>query len=207
MNGCELQRVASFNFLGIVIDEHISWNSHIAHLTNKIAKKVGIINNLKRFLPQNVLITLYYSLIQCHLQYGILLWGPNCHRLEKLQKKCIRSISRSKYNAHTDPLFKTFGILKVYDLFVLASMKFYHKFCNLLLPNFFNDWTFSIQGNVHSYATRYTHHFRANITRTYQAQKCLRNLLPSILNQFPAALINQVHTHSLHGFTNNCKNS
>ena len=63
--------------------------------------------------------TLYDSFILPHLNYAILTWGFSCSRIFKLQKKSIRIISLSKYNSHTEPLFKTNNILKVEDIFQL----------------------------------------------------------------------------------------
>ena len=48
---------------------------------------------------------IYNALIQPHLNYGVLLWGKNTARIHKLQKWAVRSITLSKYNAHTTPLF------------------------------------------------------------------------------------------------------
>ena len=39
-------------------------------------------------------------------------------KIFKLQKKAIRIISLAKYNAHTEPLFKTLNLLKMNDIFI-----------------------------------------------------------------------------------------
>ena len=67
---------------------------------------------------------------QPHLNYCILVWGFNCVRLIKLQKKVLRYIGVTSYNAHCDPLFKTFKILKIPDLLRLQELKFYYKHTN-----------------------------------------------------------------------------
>ena len=63
-------------------------------LSAKIAKTVGILNTLKHVLPINILKMIYNSLILCHLNYGILLWGAQHNandKLHKLQKKLFES--------------------------------------------------------------------------------------------------------------------
>ena len=57
-------------------------------------------------------------------------------RLIKIQKRVIRIITRSKYNAHTEPLFKTLGILKLEDNMKLNALKFYFKYTHEALPQF-----------------------------------------------------------------------
>ena len=57
-------------------------------------------------------------------------------RIFKLQKKAIRMISLAKYNAHTEPLFKTLNLLKINDIFTSSQLKFYYKFLKNDLPHF-----------------------------------------------------------------------
>ena len=52
VNGNEIKQVNfTTNFLGIYIDEHLSWAQHTDYLSKKIARNVGILSKLKHFLP------------------------------------------------------------------------------------------------------------------------------------------------------------
>ena len=108
-------REKSFNLLGVVIDEHLNWKSHTDKIANKISKNIGVLNQLKHYLPMQTLRTLY-CMIQTHLNYWNLAWGIECNRLNKLQKRAIRTICISKYNDHTEGLFKERKLLKFPDL-------------------------------------------------------------------------------------------
>ena len=55
IHGHEIERVQEFDFLGLLIDENLSFNAHINKVRNKISRSLGSINKLKRFLPQNIL--------------------------------------------------------------------------------------------------------------------------------------------------------
>ncbi len=55
-------------------------------------------------------------------------WGYHRDHIVKLQKKIVRIISLSKYNANTEPIFKTLKLLKVYDILKLHELKFYYKY-------------------------------------------------------------------------------
>ena len=70
-----IERVTEFNFLGLTIDEQLSWSPHIQKISNKIARTLGIMNRLKRFLPEKLLRLIYNSLILPYFQYSILTWG------------------------------------------------------------------------------------------------------------------------------------
>ena len=102
INNIEIEKVQNFTFLGLTIDENLSWKSHIMKTGGKIAKIIGIMSRLKHFIPRNILLSIYNALILPHLNYSLLTWGyGNLNRLIKLQNKAVRIISNSPYLAHT----------------------------------------------------------------------------------------------------------
>ena len=136
------------------INENMSWKPHTDRIANKLSKYVGIINRLKRYLPQNILKMIYTSIIQSNLNYCILAWGYNCGRLKKLQKRAIRLITDSPYNSHTEPIFKQLNILQLEDMFKVNMLKWYYQFKNKKLPFYFNSFEFPTHENIHNYNTR-----------------------------------------------------
>ena len=124
INNVEIEKVENFNFLGLTINENMSWKPHMDKIANKISKYSGILSRLKHFLPPQILKTIYCSIIQSNLNYSILAWGYDCDRLIKLQKKVIRIITSSRYNAHTQPLFKSLGLLTLEDMLKQNSLIF-----------------------------------------------------------------------------------
>ena len=98
---------------GIIRGEALTfWKLHIERCALKCSRNIGMLNKLKRFLPTTIMLTLYHTLIHSHLSYGIIVWGHYCDRLIKIQKKALRVVNLSKYNAHCDPLFKKFKIAR-----------------------------------------------------------------------------------------------
>ena len=87
INSIKLECLDYFNFLCITLDKHLTWKEHIHLIVDKIYRTVGVINRLKHYLPQNVLLTICKTLITPHLNYGILTWGFNADRILKIQKK------------------------------------------------------------------------------------------------------------------------
>ena len=94
INGQSVERIGNnttnktFKFLGIHIDENITWKSHINYICSKISHSNYVINKVKNILPKPCLLTLYQSIVQCHINYGIHLWGSSStvDRVTKLQK-------------------------------------------------------------------------------------------------------------------------
>ena len=203
INGIEIERVISFNFLGITLDENITWKPHIAAIANKLSKYAGIFNKLKNYLPAYILRMLYCSLVNSHLSYGILIWGYECHRLEKIQKRMIRIITVSKYNALTEPLFKALDLLKIQDMLDLSTLKFYFRYVHDNLPAYF--YSFRIVTHDYNYDTRNRDQIHIDWTRTRYADKRVRIYLPTLINSTPTALQEKIATHSLQGFALNLK--
>ena len=72
LNDCAIDRVKETVFLGVILDEHISWKPHISHVARKISKSIGIIYKASFLLSKSSLCKLYYSLFYPYLQYPYL---------------------------------------------------------------------------------------------------------------------------------------
>ena len=99
-----IKHVKDFNFLGLTLYENLNWTSHVSKIASRIASKIGILNQLKHVLPQNISLLLYSTIILPHINYMILVWGHHHKTITQLQKRAIRVITLSKYLAHTEPL-------------------------------------------------------------------------------------------------------
>ena len=205
INGISLERVKDFNFLGLTINENLSWKPHEDKIANKISKYSGILSRLKNFLPLHILKTIYCSIIQSNLNYSLLAWGYSCNRLIKLQKKIIRIITSSKYNAHTEPLFKKLGLLKIPDMMKHNALKFLYKLKNNKIPAYFENYNILTQRDIHGRDTRYNQLVPSTVTRTVLQKNCLRNYLPEVINTTPETVLEKATTHSYKGFSNYAK--
>ena len=157
-------------------------------------------NRLKHFLPFSALHLMYQSLVNCHLQFCILAWGYESNRVYNLQKKAIRIMTASKYNAHTEPLFKQLNIMKVADSFKLQCLKFYQKFKMKSLPVFFDN-IFMRNSDIHPYGTRRRDQLHFFSYKTAGASKCLRHSIPNLLNDIDPDTRRKLDTLSLDGFS------
>lgn len=201
VNGHNIEFVREFNFLGIIIDEHLSWKPHTTSLSNKLSKTVGIMSRLKNFLPSEALLNIYNSLIVSHLNYGIFLWGERLGQLTKLQKKAVRIISKSKYNAHTSGLFRNLKVIKLDDINTIHNFKICYKLYNSLLPESLSTIIFS---NEHQ--TRYATRRRDQQNLPLQfvkhdfAKQSFRYRIPIIFNNMNDSIRSKIFSHSFIGY-------
>ena len=183
INDTEIECVNSFNLLGIELTKDLIWKNHIDKISYKILRSVGILGRLKYVLPQHIKIMIYNSLILSHLNYGILAWGYDQRRLFTLQKQSIRHITCAKYNSHTEPLFKNLKLLKLSENFSIAQLKFYFRYKNYKLPEYFRRFPYYANMNVHSHRTRNRTELRIPRVKHTFANKCIRNNLEPTIKE------------------------
>ena len=140
-------------------------------------------------------------MVNSHLNYAIFAWGFACARLNKLQKRIIRTITCSRYNAHTSPLFKSLRLLTLHDMLKVNVLKFYYRYLHNELPPHFYSFNIRTQGDTHSYDTRNSGQLHIDRTRTEYADKRLRIYLPTLINDMPTELLATITTHSLQDLT------
>ena len=226
LNNCQLKYVSNINFLGIIIDDTLSWKTHIQHIGNKLSKTCGVLCTLKRYLPTHILKLIYCSLILPHLYYGAGIWSyRNCHRIKTLQKQALRHVNLSKYNAHSQPLCAKLGVLLFDDICNLTCLKMAYNIFNRVSPLYFqhkflileplfdnNDGirTLNIPAHLRDFATGLPQ-LRSKIpiprSKKNLTQNCIRFYIPKLINNatFPMTVLEKMKTHSLSGFTNYAK--
>ena len=112
-----MESVKSIKFLGVFLDENLSWKYQNKYIENKVPKDIGLLYKAKLFLKKNALLTLYYSYIQTYLNYASLSWGStnraNLKELVSQQKYVVGIISNRTQFDHTNELFKLQKILNI----------------------------------------------------------------------------------------------
>ena len=85
------QRAKFVKFLGLLLDENLSWKFHLKELSKKLARTCGVISKVKSLLSPDVLLCLCNSLFLSFAQYGIIVWGNTSASytdpVYKIQKK------------------------------------------------------------------------------------------------------------------------
>ena len=134
IDGVNIERVKETKFLGVIIDEKISWKYHIRNVQLKISKNTGILYKAKQFLNRASLRIIYCSFILPHLSYCAEIWGNNYKSAIKplinLQKKAVRIVTNSFYTEHTHPLFVELKLLKLEDVIKFQTASTVHKILN-----------------------------------------------------------------------------
>ena len=128
LNNVVIEKVSETKFLGVIIDDKLSWGPHIKNLATKLRSCTGRICRIRNFVPQDLRMEIYHTLFESHLTFGISVWGGvSSNKLKPLfitQKKCIRILFGDN-EAYNDK-FKTCARTRPYGKQILGS-DFYRK--------------------------------------------------------------------------------
>lgn len=175
-------------FLGLVIDDKLTWSEHIAHTMSKLSRSLYALNRTKHIISRSHRKTLYDSLVHSYISYGIVLWGStyssNLQKIRICQKKALRCIYGSVYNAHTDPLFRDSKILKFDDLYQLEVGKLIYDALHEFLPKPLIH-VFKPNTTVHAHHTRQKDNPHIHVRRTVVAKNSLVHRAPQIWSKIP----------------------
>ena len=100
-----IDKVSTQRLIGIFIDDHLSWTSHIDHLCSTLSSKISILRQTSAYVLQDIQKLYYQSYIVPLLNYGCNAWGTtsssNIERLSKLQKHAAQIILKADSKAVT----------------------------------------------------------------------------------------------------------
>ena len=143
LNGKRLTPTDNVKYLGMYLDNYLSWDFHIHKLSNTLSRANGILSKLRYNAPREVCLNVYYSIFYSHLIYGSNIWGltseSNIEKIEKLQEKCAKIITFSNFNCDPDPVLSELELCRVRDVITIQQLKLAYEFCNGLLPSDLNS--------------------------------------------------------------------
>ena len=96
----------NIRYLGLILDNKLDWKAHITELSKKLSRAVGLLYKMKNLCSKSVLRSLYYSLFNSHLSYGLAVWGnaslSHINKIRTLQKRALVAISSEPNGNNAD---------------------------------------------------------------------------------------------------------
>ena len=159
-----IKRATDIKFLGVILDENLTFNQHINEICNKLKRLFHIFYNIRDFLNNNNIKAIYYALVYSRIKYGISVYGQACKtkikRIQTLQNQLLKVLAGKEYRFSTDRLHSELELLKVTDIKEQEILAFVHNFFSNRLPPVFNGYFETLISN-HNRNTRNG----ANLTR------------------------------------------
>ena len=175
--------IDSCKFLGVQIDNRLSFKNHVKYVTDKISRNSGIFYEIHDKLPLKARLNYYYGFIYPYLTYNVIVWGnaPEIYIKDLFiqQKRFIRTLADVSFFEHTTPLFHRFELLKFSDIY-----KYYAAL-----------YMYSNRNNVefitnHSLNTRNRNMPIPAFCRLSLSQNSIRFQGPKIWNDLPSVIRN-----------------
>lgn len=109
VNNHTVEEVSNYPFLGLTLDNTMSWDAHINELKRKLSSISGVLRKVSSFLPQSALKALYFSLVHSRLIYLITVWGhaslSRLRELQVIQNRCLKTVLRKPHLFPTRQLY------------------------------------------------------------------------------------------------------
>ena len=138
IDGKKITPCNSVKYLGIFIDCHLNWNTHITQLTTKLSRATGMLSKIRYYVNKDTLKMVYYGIFSSILTYGSQIWGQQnavTKKLQILQNKAMRIMHFQPFRTTATPLFKLSKILKLNDIVNLQNFLLVHDSLKNNLPS------------------------------------------------------------------------
>ena len=139
-----IERKTEAKFLGVIVDEKLTWSQHIKAVRTKMARFTGLMYRIKNKLPLKARLQIFQSFVQSHINYCSLVWGfaakSHIESLFTKQKQGMRAIipglvnyqyRNGKIPDHTKHAFSEYEILTVHGIIVKNALLLLHKVKNM----------------------------------------------------------------------------
>ena len=119
-----LERVYTIRYLGLIIDDKLKYDTHIAGLSTRLSRAAGISYTISQNLSLEAAKSLYFAFSHSIISYLLLFWGSALDtyldKIQILQNRNIRNLFANKIeHRNTTDLYYKLNILKVRELFQL----------------------------------------------------------------------------------------
>ena len=180
----------SVKYLGLTIDNKLSFKQHIKCIERKIACSVGVMGKLKYYFPKETLLQLYYALVYSQLTYALPVWGStyksNTQRITTFLNRAVTIISGAKKFDSLNPLYREMNILKFNQIYQLEVAKIMYRIFVKQEPHKLSK-CFVKSSQAHSRSTRRTtsNDFTIPLFKTNKLQQSFLYQGSNIWNNIP----------------------
>ena len=145
VNDCVIKNVKSMNYLGLEIDNALTWNQHVNRLSKTLYVKISKFARVCKSIPKETAIRIYYSTIQPTFDYVISVWGctsqVNINKIQRQQNYCARIIEKNfdyvNYRGLT--LVKKLGWMNIRERYFYFQTLLIFKCIHGLAPHYLTN--------------------------------------------------------------------
>lgn len=187
MNNEVIARTNSEKYLGLILDNQLTWIPHIKSIKSKIISLTGALRNIVHCLPLNVRYRIYNSLVKPHLDYLIEIWGSaaksNLKIIQITQNKLIKTLFKYDYLTSSEILYKKTKIMNVLQTYHYTTCILIRK---ILSKDIHTNITFTKKKQVQTrYQLRSANDLVLPIPRTNYGKRAITYKSAQLYNKLP----------------------
>ena len=141
LNSQEIEQVKEHKFLGVHVDDRLSWDFHIDNLRKKIAKNIYLLSQMKEITDMKSRKLFFNAHIRSHLDYASTIWDGssevNIKRINSLYRRAVKMVDTRPIP--TDNKMTDLSILKLSDRFNFNKCVFMYKILNNMVPEYLTN--------------------------------------------------------------------
>ena len=134
----QIKQVNECKTLGILIDQHLSWNNNTKNICKKVTAGISALRRVKPFVSKETLISIYNAIIRPHFDYCCEVWDvfgkTQSDRLQKLQNRAARVIMSMSNDIDQSTALQTLGWEPLYIMRRKTKAKLMYKVLNKMAP-------------------------------------------------------------------------
>jgi hypothetical protein len=159
LNNKKIEKVCSCKYLGVIVDENLSFKEHINNVIKKIRQFCGIFYKLRLKIPSVCLKTMYYAFVHSHINYGLEIYGNTfktyIEPLQIMNNKILRIIQNKPIYTPVNQLYVNFNTLPITTLRYFNILRMVHKYIHHTkeLPLIYHNY-FIFSSQIHDHDTR-----------------------------------------------------
>ena len=193
VDNVSIDKVNSFCYLGINIDDKLKYTSHLTSLNGKLAKLSGISYKLGPKFDLHAARLFYYSFIYSILSYGIVVWGGiimeyNCDQTHRLIRRILKNLFQRFFpDQDINNVYRNLKLLKLKDIYKFNLVQLYYNMKNNnVLPQVNSDF----QQNIINYNIRNPEELNVTFPRTNAVLISYKYQIANMWNQIPEIIKN-----------------
>ena len=157
VNGQRIYQSSYIKYLGVYLDEHLSWKPHIHELRKKLNRSNSMLSKIRHYVNKNTIRSLYFSLFASHISYCCQVWGQsgNYHlnKILSVQRCALRIIEFKPFHSDVSYLFKNLNIPLFSNLVRMSNILFVFDSITNYLPSSISNFFIQCR-HFYSYNTR-----------------------------------------------------
>ena len=134
IDGCKLDVVDEFKYLGVILDKNLSWKPQIENVKSKILRNFYVLRRTRPFIDRNTAVILYNTMIQSYFDYCNVIWlnpySAQMKKLQTVQNRALRLILNVDNRHHRRNLYEDLKIdclsVKVKKCLLILIFKLIH---------------------------------------------------------------------------------